>query len=134
MTRRWPHFPLRGVGLALLLAGCSSSSDRAAGLEEAPPAASSPGSPATDPAAGPTATSSTPGQPTVTSVRVHYGTTPAIKPGDLGIRGSAGPLSWDKSLTLIATAAGLYTWSSADVKTDLEVKPLLGETWSRGPN
>jgi predicted alpha/beta superfamily hydrolase len=70
----------------------------------------------------------------LTSVRVHYATTPAVKPGDLALRGSAGPLSWDKSLTLTAASPGLYTWSAPDLKADLELKPLLGDTWSRGPN
>lgn len=79
----------------------------------------------------------TPSGPVVTSVRVHYTATSAITvpPGQLALRGSKGPLSWDKSVAFVAPAtSGLYTWSSADVTTDLEVKPLLGDTWSRGPN
>ena len=126
--------------LALLAAaGCSSSSDGPAAHGPASPVAEAPGSsdPGTPPA--PTTTVTPPAGPVLTSVRVHYALsptapTPAIKPGDLGIRGSAGPLSWDKSLPLAATSAGLYTWSSPDVKADLEVKPLLGDLWSRGPN
>ncbi len=126
--------------LALLAAaGCSSSPDGPAAHGPASPVAEAPGSsdPGTPPA--PTTTVTPPAGPVLTSVRVHYARapispTPPIKPGDLGIRGSAGPLSWDKSLTLAATSAGLYTWSSPDVKADLEVKPLLGDLWSRGPN
>ena len=127
--------------LALLAAaGCSSSADGPAANGPSSPVAEAPGSsdPGTPPA--PTTTVTPPAGPVLTSVRVHYATTPTapttppIKPGDLGIRGSAGPLSWDKSLALAATSAGLYTWSSPDVKADLEVKPLLGDLWSRGPN
>ncbi len=115
-------------------AGCSSSSDGPAAQDRTAPGSSVPGSPdpGTPPAPTPTVTS--PAGPMLTSVRVHYATNPAITPGDLGLRGSAAPLAWDKSLAFAATSAGLYTWSSPDVKADLEVKPLLGDTWSRGPN
>lgn len=70
---------------------------------------------------------------------MHYTPTSAVTvpAGQLAIRGSAGPLSWDKSVPVVVTnpgAPGVYTWSSPGVKTDLEVKPLLGDTWSRGPN
>jgi predicted alpha/beta superfamily hydrolase len=123
---------------ALLGAACSSSSEPApAG---APPAIGMPAPGGTAPGPGPAPTTTgtvTPPGPILTSVRVHY--TPsaaiAVPPGQLALRGSGGPLSWDKSVALGAPAMpGLYTWSSPDVKTDLEVKPLLGETWSRGPN
>jgi predicted alpha/beta superfamily hydrolase len=126
---------------ALLGAACSSSSDPA--TAKGLPATGTPAPGATSPGPGPgpdpTGTVTPPG-PVVTSVRVHYTPTSAITvpPGQLAIRGSAGPLSWDKSVALSAPASpaspGLYTWSSPDVKTDLEVKPLLGDTWSRGPN
>jgi predicted alpha/beta superfamily hydrolase len=116
------------------LAACSSSSDGAAGQETTPPGGSVPGPTAPGPTAAPTTTVTPPAGPVLTSVRVHYATTPAVKPGDLALRGSAGPLSWDKSLTLTAASPGLYTWSAPDLKADLELKPLLGDTWSRGPN
>lgn len=123
------------VALAALASGCSSSSDRADG-ETAPspvaPVVPAPGptSPGTAPA-GP-GTAPPPG-PAVTTVRVHYARSSPTA-GALSLRGSAGPLSWDKSLPIPPVNAGLYTWSSPDVKTDLEIKPLLGEAWSRGPN
>lgn len=70
---------------------------------------------------------------------MHYATTGGVPgvpvtPGELGIRGSAAPLSWDTSVSVVAATAGLYTWSSPEVRVDLEVKPLLGAMWSRGPN
>ena len=125
-----------GLGLALLVpaAGCSSSPDGTAGQETPAPSTPGPGVTPPDPTPAPTGPVTPPAVPALTAVRVHYATMPAIKPGDLAIRGSAGPLSWDKSLVLTAASPGLYTWSSSEVKADLEVKPLLGETWSRGPN
>ena len=131
--------PARLTNLALVLAftlvaavGCSSS-DGSAAQDPSAPVTPAPGPTAPGPTPAPT-TVTPPAGPALTSVRVHYATTPANRSGDLAIRGSAGPLSWDKSLTLAATSAGLYTWSSPDVTADLEVKPLLGDTWSRGPN
>jgi predicted alpha/beta superfamily hydrolase len=111
---------------------CSSSSDTTKAPDPSASVAPAPGP--TSPAPAPAEPGAvTPPGAAVTSVRVHYASTPA-KPGVLTIRGSASPLSWDKSASTVTTQPGLYTWSSPDVKTDLEVKPLLGETWSRGPN
>ena len=132
-----PHLHFLLLAFVGLTACSSSDGARTPGQDP-----NGPGPAAADPtAAGPTPSPTTTGTPqagpVLTSVRVHYATiaaTPAIKPGDLAIRGSAGPLSWDKSLVLAAASPGLYTWSSPDVKADLELKPLLGETWSRGPN
>ena len=139
----FPLFPLSPLRLPLLLgaallgAACSSSPDTAPAPAPATTAtgAPAPGSPGPGPA--PTGTGPvTPPGPAITSVRVHYTPTAAVTvpPGSLGIRGSAGPLSWDKTVPVLAGTPGLYTWSSPDVTTDLEVKPLLGDTWSRGPN
>ncbi|MDB5214364.1 MAG: esterase [Myxococcaceae bacterium] len=122
---------------ALLVAACSSSADPTPAPTPAGTGAPAPGGTAPAPGPAPTGTGTvTPPGPVVTSVRVHYTPTSAIAvpPGQLAIRGSAGPLSWDKSASVVVAAPGLYTWSSPDVNTDLEVKPLLGDTWSRGPN
>ena len=129
------------VLLALLagLAGACSSSGSDGTPAPSPGAPGTPAPGATGTAPGMTATPpgpvTSPG-PAVTSVRVHYTATSSVTvpPGQMGIRGSAGPLTWDKSVPLTVTMPGLYTWSSPDVKTDLEIKPLLGDTWSRGPN
>ena len=126
------------AGVVGLDAGCSSSSsDGAPAPATGAPGMPAPGATATAPGTAPTPPGTvTPPGPTVTSVRVHYTPTSAVTvpPGQMGIRGSAGPLSWDKSVPVVVTMPGLYTWSSPDVKTDLEIKPLLGDTWSRGPN
>lgn len=124
---------------ALFGVACSSSQDTtpapaASGVPA--PGASAPGT-GTGPGPAPTASGPiTPPGPAITSVRVHYTPTSAVSvpAGQLAIRGSATPLSWDTSIPVVVTMPGLYTWSSPDVKTDLEVKPLLGDTWSRGPN
>jgi predicted alpha/beta superfamily hydrolase len=135
-TTRTHAFCLVLVGL-LVAAGCSSTSDA-----EHAPEPTAPGAPGNGaaPAPGPTAPAPTgnvtPPGPALTTVRVHYATnaSAASGAGALSLRGSGSPLSWDKSVAVTTTSAGLYTWSSADVKTDLELKPVLGETWSRGPN
>ena len=122
--------------LALGLAGCSSSSPESEappvspGTVEPPAPGTTPPAPTTEPPG-----TVTPPGPSLTSVRVHYASSPA-KPGAFSLRGSAGPLTWDKNVALTASASSsnLYVWSSPDVKTDLEVKPLLGDSWSRGPN
>lgn len=136
MGTRWIRRPSIGllviVGLVGAGAGCSSAdpNDATSGTQ-APPGAPPPAATET-PTPAPTTPSTTP-VPTVTQVRVHYAST-AVKPAALALRGSTGPLSWDKSVSVSATQPGLYTWSSPDVKTDLELKPMLGDTWSRGPN
>jgi predicted alpha/beta superfamily hydrolase len=119
------------AGLAFLaaMAACSSSSTG----DPAPAGGPPPGGTTPPGTAAPPATTPPPPQgPTPTTVRVHY----AGKPGPMSLRGSSGPLSWDKGVPLAAEAkdAALYVWSSTDVKSDLELKPMLGETWSRGPN
>jgi predicted alpha/beta superfamily hydrolase len=50
------------------------------------------------------------------------------------LRGSRLPLAWDKGLPMTATTPGLYTWAVADATADIELKPMLGDLWSRGPN
>jgi len=122
---------------ALLGAACSSSPDAMPATAPAATGAPAPGAGAPGPGPAPTAPGPvTPPGPAITSVRVHYTPTSAVTvpAGSLGIRGSAGPLSWDTTVPVVAGTPGLYTWSAPDVKTDLEVKPLLGDTWSRGPN
>jgi predicted alpha/beta superfamily hydrolase len=124
------------LALAAFAPGCSSSGADPA-VEAAPPGAPAPGTTSESPAPpAPTGTGpAAPPGPALTTLRVHYAS--ASSPpnaGALTLRGSGGPLSWDTSAPVEATNAGLYTWSSPDVKADLEIKPLLGETWSRGPN
>ncbi|MDB4947056.1 MAG: esterase [Labilithrix sp.] len=68
---------------------------------------------------------------------MHYASSSAPAAA-LTLRGSAAPLSWDVGVPLASPAAGLYEWHwqvlDGGAPTDLEVKPLLGDTWSRGPN
>jgi len=66
-------------------------------------------------------------------VRVHYAST-STPPGAMSLRGSAAPLSWTTDTATVSDAPGLFTWSATDVKTAIEVKPMLGDMWSRGPN
>ena len=113
------------------LAACSSSPATTPGGTDAIPTSTAPAP--TSPAPTTTGTTPPPG-PTLTTVRVHYASTSAPSPAVLTIRGSAGPLSWDTGLPLTAAGANVYTWSAPDLTGSLELKPLLGETWSRGPN
>lgn len=120
------------VALPVLAPACSSST---AAAEQAP-ANGTPEPGATTPAPAtpaPTGAPVTPPGPALTTLRVHYATMSAAAPS-LSLRGSGGPLAWDKGVPLASSKPGLYTWSSPDVKTDLEIKPLLGDAWSRGPN
>lgn len=120
--------------------GCSSSEDARAPV----PASTAPPSPGTPGPGGeqpdPDAGAVTPPGPALTTVRVHYAlgpdapSAPTAAPGALSLRGSSAPLTWDKSIAVTATKPGLYTWTAADLKAEIELKPLLGETWSRGPN
>ena len=115
----------------LLLGACSSSS---ADPEPGPvaPAATTP--PASTTAPTPTTPGTTPPPgPAVTAVRVHYASNPSV-PGAMSLRGSASPLSWTTSTATVSEKPGLYTWSATDLKSAIELKPMLGETWSRGPN
>jgi hypothetical protein len=121
-------FALAVGGLVVVGPGCSSSSEsdpESAPASSPPPAGTAPPESTTPPAPAP------PSGPPVTTVRVHYSSTRA---GDVWLRGSAVPLTWEKGIAVTATKPGLFTWSSPDVKVDLELKPMLGETWSRGPN
>lgn len=122
------------AGLALLAPGCSSSDAERTADPGAPGAADVPGTTAPAPTApAPTTTAPvTPSGPALTTVRVHYAS--LASSGVLTLRGSGGPLSWDKGASVTTTQPGLYTWASPDVKTDLEIKPLVGDVWSRGPN
>jgi len=123
--------------LALLLAGAAAAGCSTQATDEpASPAPSSTGGPTGSPAgspsptAPPTSTATPPAGPPVTTIRVHY----AGKPGTLSLRGSTAPLSWEKGLAFTQKGAGLWEWSSTEVKVDTEYKPMLGDTWSRGPN
>ncbi len=119
------------VLLALLGPACASSSnpDSQPGDPTAPPGAPT----GTTAPPGPPSGTTDPPKPTLTTVRVHYASTPT-KPAAMTLRGSAGSLSWDKSVPVTLTKPGLYTWTAPDAKTDLELKPMLGEAWSHGPN
>lgn len=118
---------------AALLAACSSGDSVTGGASPPPgPSVTPPvtGAP-TDPPPPATPPPAPPG-PKATTVRVHY----AGLPGAMSLRGARAPLSWDKSLPLAADPSdpALYTWSIADLSSDLELKPMLGDAWSRGPN
>jgi predicted alpha/beta superfamily hydrolase len=66
----------------------------------------------------------------ITTIRVHY------PPGGhaLALRGAEAPLSWTTNTPATKTADG-WTWSSQNVTTAFDFKPLLdGSTWSIGPN
>jgi predicted alpha/beta superfamily hydrolase len=68
--------------------------------------------------------------PTRTTVRVHYprGT------HSLALRGAAAPLSWTQNATATPAADG-WTWSSDNLTTASDFKPLLDQvTWSIGAN
>lgn len=66
-----------------------------------------------------------------TVLRVHY---PAGQ-HSIALRGSTGPLDWNKGIAMAAGADDVWTWSSAALDAPLEWKPLLDDaTWSRGPN
>ncbi len=121
------------VVLALfVLAACSSSSSHPeAGPAGVPPSSTPPLS--TTPPTPATPGTTTPPGPAVTSVRVHYASSPAAA-GAMSLRGSAAPLSWTTSVATVSDKPGLFTWSATGLKTAIELKPMLGETWSRGPN
>ena len=126
------RFARTSLALGLLvLAACSSpASEPEPGLT--PPAPTTAPAGTTPPT--PTAPGTTPPPgPAITAVRVHYATTPAI-PGAMSLRGSAAPLSWDKSVATTSDKPGLFTWSATDLKTAIELKPMLGDSWARGPN
>ncbi len=118
------------LGLLLLAACSSSSADPERGLVSPAPPASAPPAPT---APAPTTPGTTPPGPAVTSVRVHYAST-ASSPGAVSLRGSASPLSWTTSTATVSDKPGLYTWSAEGLKSAIELKPMLGDTWSRGPN
>ena len=115
------------------LIACSSEATSEPTGEPSRPAVTPPvTTPPGDPPPTGTAPSPPPSGPALTTVRVHY----AGKPGALSLRGAKAPLSWDVSapLALAPGERAVYTWSSATITDDLELKPMLGETWSRGPN
>ena len=118
------------LGLLLLAACSSSSADPERGLVSPAPPASAPPAPT---APAPTTPGTTPPGPAVTSVCVHYAST-ASSPGAVSLRGSASPLSWTTSTATVSDKPGLYTWSAEGLKSAIELKPMLGDTWSRGPN
>jgi len=66
----------------------------------------------------------------VTTIRVHYPTGAHT----LSLRGAAAPLSWTTNTPAARIADG-WTWSSRNMTTAFDFKPLLdGTTWSLGPN
>src|SRR5688500_17321867 len=100
-------FALALGGLAALGPGCSSSSEdepAPAPVGSTPPAGTAPAETTTPPGPVP------PSGPPVTIVRVHYSSTPTTpaRPTDLSLRGSAGPLTWEKGIAVTATKPGLY--------------------------
>ena len=65
-----------------------------------------------------------------TTVRIHY----PRAAHSLALRGAAAPLSWTQNATTTPTADG-WTWSSDNLTTASDFKPLLDETtWSLGAN
>lgn len=120
----------RALALVLAVTGCSSSPS--AGTGAAPSdTVTLPGPPGTGTGTAPTPQAPAPAART--TVRVHYASTIGGT-APLTLRGSAASLSWDKGAALASPAAELYEWTTDDVSVDLEVKPLLGDLWSRGPN
>lgn len=119
--------------LPILGAACGEAADPES-QSPAPSGTTPPGSQppvTTDPPPSGT-TPTPPAGPPVTTVRVHYS---GSHTGTMTLRGSTGPLSWDKSIAFTdSTKAGLYVWTSSEVKTEIELKPMLGDAWSKGPN
>jgi predicted alpha/beta superfamily hydrolase len=67
-----------------------------------------------------------------TTVIVHY---PLASGQTLALRGSAGSLNWTTGAILTSAGANAWQWSSSNLLTSVEVKPLLDDAeWSRGPN
>jgi predicted alpha/beta superfamily hydrolase len=94
-------------------------------------------SPVEDPAVeGPSVDTPSPGDTATTPgateavVRVRY------SPGlTLTLRGSGGPLAWDRDLAMVEIEPGVYAADLDGVASTLEFKPLRdGEDWSVGPN
>lgn len=110
------------------LAACSSTTTSDPSVA---PIGSAPSNDPSQPAPPPTPDPASPTPPAsnVTMVRVHY----AGNPGTMTLRGSANGLSWDTSAPL-AASGNTFTWTAKDLTTDTELKPMLGDTWSRGPN
>ncbi|MFZ5468258.1 MAG: alpha/beta hydrolase [Myxococcota bacterium] len=66
-----------------------------------------------------------------TTIRVHY---PAGARSIL-LRGSGGPLNWNTGVAFTSGADDTWTYSTTEIVTETEWKPLLDDTtWSRGPN
>lgn len=128
---------LAGILAQGALLGCGSAADPE-GPAPAPSNSAPPGSqPPTSTDPPPSGTTTPPAGPPVTTVRVHYSGSnlPAPLSGaTMTLRGSTGPLSWEKSTAFTESKPGLYTWKSSDVKADTELKPMLGDAWSKGPN
>jgi predicted alpha/beta superfamily hydrolase len=121
------------LAFVVLAAACSSPAEDPPGGPAGTPTTSPTGTTAPPPPT-PTGTGTTnPPGPTLTGVRVHYASSPA-KPGAMTLRGSILPLSWDKSIPITTTKPGLFTWQIPGAKADIELKPMLGDTWSHGPN
>jgi predicted alpha/beta superfamily hydrolase len=123
--------------VACLLLACSVATS---GTDPAPPppsgdAGSTPPPPvAADATPPPVASDAAPpddAAPAVTTVRVHY---PAGA-HTIAIRGSGGPLTWDKGKPMASGADDTWTFTLPGLSTAIEYKPLLDDaTWSRGPN
>lgn len=121
---------MRRAVVVLFLVACGSTSEEA----REPGAGPAPGT--TTPAPAPTTPAPTPApSPTpsdgTTTFRIHY----TGQAGTLSLRGSSGPLSWEKSVPLTqGTDATVFVYQTKDITAPTEWKPMLGETWSRGPN
>jgi predicted alpha/beta superfamily hydrolase len=67
-----------------------------------------------------------------TKVRVHY---PVSAGHALTIRGSAGGLSWDAGLPMVAAPEDTWEFTLPEASVPVEWKPMIDDqTWSRGPN
>ena len=121
---------MRRAVLALFLVACGASSSDEAAQPAPGPATSTPSpAPTTPPGTNPDPTPK-PSDGT-TTFRIHY----AGQAGTLSLRGSATPLSWEKSVALAPAAdPTVFVFQTKDITQEAEFKPMLGETWSRGPN
>ena len=86
-----PFAALLVLATAAAATACSSSEGGPASPAPGSTGTSAPGPTAPAPTTAPTTTAPAQQGPALTLVRVHYATTPAIKPSDLGLRGAAQP-------------------------------------------
>ncbi len=136
-----PFALLLGLGLAI---GCSSSSsstspsnnDQSGTTDDAGSTSQTDGgskAPSASDAGSSTAKDS--GGPAVTTIRIHYPLGALSGTHALALRGSLAPLDWNAGKPLTKGASDTYTFTTTNVATPFEVKPLLDDTtWSLGPN